>query len=662
MKKQLTIIVLLICALSLVAAEGFINNGDFESGTANPPDGWVMWGPDQFKKAENYTADTAHAHSGKASFRIHHPANTRGYIITSPFDNALKPEKGQAYTISFWVKADKPGDARFWTGAYLSTNPLKDGRSLGSYTIPVTAEWKQITYTFTEGLDFTVEGSPLVYFCFSAAVKQEDERTIWVDDIVITAKKSALSFTLIDESTVAYRKPQSSLKPGSTLTISIDPSKTVRKANRLVGGISFHKVAGWAGKPYSRDGKYTLSDDMEGAIKDLKLPLTRIYAMGDEQFSLEESIDKAAALLDKIGVPQETVVLEFENQGAKTKLAPDVWVRGVKYSMSKGYKFRYWEISNEPYLNSPIFKEPSDYVEHYKAVNAAIKAVQPEAKTVMSTKGDDFKWGNYLLAALAGHYDLVAPHWYSWAKGFDFEDTMLGENYDIACRIAKWTELIKKYNPGRDAAQYDTEWGLYTPTKNDEPGEKNPQNANIMGAVFRAARLVYYTGDDIIRGATAWEMFVRKPGYGFCTFEAGTEEKRTFLYWLYYYYNRSVGDNVLALDGTAPFYTIKKARTKTEGTDITATPAIITATADGKRIYAMLVNGMWAKEYPASITVNNFALKTATGILLTHDDTNALPILDRKEDFVKPFAPAVSGNSLTFTLPAHAIVFLKLEQ
>ena len=643
-------------------AQELLKNGGFEEEAAGVPPGFAIWGTEQSNNSENFKRDSSEAHSGKASLRIHHLANAPGYIVSSPFDNAIKAEKSTEYTASFWAKTDKPGYGEFRIGSYLSTKrPLSDGQEIGDYQLKLETEWRKFTFTFIEGRDFIAENSPFIYLCISAAKTPAEERTVWIDEISVTSKRNADSFNLVDGNKIPFDAPRFPLKPGAELSIAIDPSKVLRKANKLVGGISFHRVAGWAGRPYSTEGKYTVSPETEQAIKDLKLPLTRFYALGDERFSLEESIDKVAALLDRLGIPQETVVLEFENQGSKTKLSPEDWARGVKYSVGKGYKFRYWEISNEPYYGS-IFKEPSEYVEHYKKVNAAIKAAQPDAKTVLETEKDDFKWGNYLLGALAGQYDLVAPHWYGWTKGYSLEDTILGDNYETTCRIARLNALIKHYNKDRDVAQYDTEWGLLMPTPDGKEGEENRRNANIVGVLYRATRLVSYTGDGILRGATAWEMFIRKPNYGFCTFDAAAEDKRSCLYWFYYYYNRSVCDNVLAIEGTAPYYAIKQGRALSQGKSVPATPALVTSTNDGKRICAMLVNGVWENDCPTKITVDNFQLKKASGVILSCDDKDALPLLERKEDFVKPFVPAVSGNSLSFTLPGHSVVFLTLEQ
>ena len=73
--------------------------------------------------------------------------------------------------------------------------------------------------------------------------------------------------------------------------------------------------------------------------------------MQQSQFSLESSIDKIVEILTRADIPQETIVLEFEVQSASSKLPPEVWARGVRHALDKGYRFRFWEVANEPYTH-----------------------------------------------------------------------------------------------------------------------------------------------------------------------------------------------------------------------------------------------------------------------------------------------------------------------
>ena len=97
----------------------------------------------------------------------------------------------------------------------------------------------------------------------------------------------------------------------------------------------------------------------------MKLPMTRFYAVGDEPFGLEGAIDRVAEMCRRVGVPEDHTVLELETQGANSKLSPEIWARGVQYSVQQGYKFRHWEIANEPYLMRPgtAFPSPNVYID-----------------------------------------------------------------------------------------------------------------------------------------------------------------------------------------------------------------------------------------------------------------------------------------------------------
>ena len=53
-------------------------------------------------------------------------------------------------------------------------------------------------------------------------------------------------------------------------------------------------------------------------------------------------------------MPASRTVLEFEIQDAHRMLPPETWARGVRHAIDrKGYGFRRWEISNEPYVGDP---------------------------------------------------------------------------------------------------------------------------------------------------------------------------------------------------------------------------------------------------------------------------------------------------------------------
>ncbi len=657
----------LLVALALCRADAaMIFHDDFEqASTASPPPGWTMWGADQYKKPANYTRDTTQAHGGQASFRIHHPAGTGGYIVSSPA-RALRPQAATQLTLKFWARAEQPGPAQFRWTAYRDLQPFVEAPSPGMFKFEAGGEWREFTYTVREGLDLFADQSRYLLLTFAAATDTKDERTLWIDDVRVTEEPDPQPVHLINDETVPHAALEHRLQPGERLEFSVDATRRLRRATQEVGGVSFHRVCGWTGQPFNRQGDYTLAPALESAIRDLHMPMTRIYAVGDEPFGVERSLDKVAELCRRVGMPQEKCVVEFERQGAETMLTPETWARGVAYSLRSGYKFHHWEIANEPYTSlwghGQAFPTADAFSEHFKDVARAIRAVDPQAQLGVDIHPTNVKWGNYLLKQLAGHYDFVAPHYYCGANlhQLPFEEIALTENYRLLDRALRAQALLRAYNPGRDVYLYDTEWGMICHTPGGKVADEEPRNANIIGTLHRAVRLIYYAREDILRGASSWQMLnkLRAPGFGILAQEA--PEQRFMLYWLYYYFNRHVGEWALATDGTAPFHQPKLAADRAQFSG-PLTPVLATLSKDERELYLVIANGSWTRSVPCRVQLRNFVAARATGVLLSSDQLDGPPLLDKKEDAVTNFPLAYAGDEVTCTLPAHAVLFVTLQ-
>lgn len=657
------------CARGDDKLPNLVHNGDFEAvSTDSPPSGWVMWGAEKYKVAANYTRDEAVAHGGKASFRMVHPANTSGYIVSAP-DQAIRPEVGKLYKVSFYARSAGTASASFGITAYESIAPYVDGGSPGRWPLAVGPDWQRFEFQICEGWDFFADRSRYLLLTFYPTQDSKEECTLWVDDVVVTAEPSPREGRLVDESRLTYPPLQHRLQPGDQLAFAVNAKRRLGPTTRTVGAVSFHRVVGWTGQPYNRAGEYTLSPETERAIRDLHLPMTRFYAVGDEPFSLEESLDRAASVCDRVGVPQNRCVLEFETQGAGTKLSPEVWARGVAYSGTKGYGFHEWEIANEPYITRPdsAFPTPEAYIEHVQAVSQAIRAVDPRARIGIGIDKRSQKWGNYVLKQTAGCYDFVAAHHYAAVRDIQkstFETVALTLNYQALDTCLQVNALIDAYNPGRKVVQLDTEWGLHCGGPNGERADNVDRNANIFGTMHRAVRLIYYAREGMLAGASAWQMLNRVGAQGFGVLAPEAPDQRFLLYWLYYYFNRHLGEWALDVQGTAPYY----APADGDSSSFKAgeypgprTPVLATLAQDGKTLYLVIANGSWDQATPCRIEVRDFPVAKVDGVLLTHPDPDGKPLLERKEDAVSPFAVATAANVLTCTIPPHAVVFLTIQ-
>jgi len=663
----------LVLLAAAAAADGanLAYNGDFElESDLRPPPGWTMWGAQQYKDPANYTRDTANPHGGKACFRIHHPADTAGYIVTAS-DRAIRPGAGRIYTVAFWARMDKPGASQFGFTAYESIAPYLDAPTPGFFTFEAGSEWTQHVFSVREGLDLHAGRSRYLLLTFRATLDSGEAKTLWIDDVVVTEEVDPEPVRLLDEARLEYEPLQHRLRPGDALEITVDASRRWRRATRDAGGVSFHRVAGWTGQPYDKQGEYTLLPELEAAMGDLRLPMTRFYAVGDEPFGIEASIDKAAEMVGRIGVPQDHTVLEFETQGAATKLPPDEWAVGVRHSLARGYKFRHWEVANEPYSgmwgHGGAYPTSDDYVAQVKAVSAAIRDLQPEAQIGVAINRGSTRWCSYLLQRAAGAYDFVVGHYYAVrdAHRRKFEVAVLTENYKVLDSILRINALIRAYNPGREVYQYDTEWGMHSGGANGERADYVDRNANIMGTLHRAVRLIYYAREGMLRGASSWQMFSALRGQGFGILSQQAPDKRFMIYWLYYYFNRHVGEWALETDGTAPYYTPAEGDdpyTKPEESAGPLTPVLVTLSDDGGALYLVAANGSWDRAVPCRVHLRNFAAAKATGTVLSHGDLDGRPLLERKEDFVGDLPVVVEGGDMSCTLPAHSVVFVTLER
>ena len=303
---------------------------------------------------------------------------------------------------------------------------------------------------------------------------------------------------------------------------------------------------------------------------------------------------------------------------------------------------------------------------HVQEVSAAIRRVQPASQIGVGIHSSDTMWGNYILKAAAGHYDFVAAHWYSFidVSKNPFETIVAGENYRILDRMLRLNALLRAYNPGREVYQYDTEWSLHSMASG---GAGNTvQNGNIVGALHRAVRLIYYLREDIVRGASAWEMFSNAGSWNALGILPPDGEKRSMLYWMHRTFNEHTGDWVLDMQGTTLYYQPQPGsdprRAPLSGP---LAPAVVMLSDDEKTMQVIAANASWSRSIPCTLRIRNFHVTSSTGLLLSHSDANGPPLLEKKEEFVTDLPvqadAKADASTVTCTLPPHSVAFITLK-
>lgn len=653
-----------LLALLLGATGNLVPNGDLEavSPPDAPPPGWTMWGAQQWKDPANYGRDTTHAAAGVASLRMHQPAGTGGYLVTSP-EQAMVPLHNYRYRLSFQIRADAPGSVIVGLQGYRTLAPYVDAPSAGSWSIEVGPEWREYSYEVVEGQDFFSDETAYLLLYIRPQASAETAQTLWLDEMVFrgSPEPGAEARRLVDPATFELPPLDHGLQPGTTLAISADPRVAAGPTVQAAGGISFHRLAGYTGVPYDREGQMALDPRLVDAVRELRLPMTRFYGVGDEPFDVEGAVDRAYEFAQLTGLPTERVILELEDQGARRRIAPEVWARAAARSVARGYGFRRWEVGNEVYsamwsgAYGGAYATPEDYVAQVQAVAAAVRAVQPEALIGLSVHHDNLPWGNRTLRLAAGSYDFICPHLYVFPRvdRADGVELAIERNQQAIDRARRFVQLVRYYNPDREVVIDDTEWGLHGGDGTGARADELQPNGGIWGVLHRGIRVIYYAWLDGLIGASSWEMFTRATSPGFGILTRDEPDRRFMIYWLYYYLNRSLLPERVATSGTGPW----SRESEWAGP---LTPLLVTREPDGSRVAVVWANASEAPQ-PATLTLAGPAYAAVEATTLTAA-ADAYPLLERREDLVGALPATLDGGTLRTELPPRSISFLWLTR
>jgi hypothetical protein len=657
------------CATPAYAGDSLLANGDFETPFKTVSDlyrSWSAWGLDVPQVAPGMTSETSNPHGGKACLRVHRPADPRewrGVLVTHPFNNAIETRDATRYTLSFWARSDRPGPMRVAVTSYSQLKPPVAGPQVLDRQFDVGAEWHEFQLSFVAGRDCYADEARHVHFAFFPAVGAglEQDRTLWLDDVAVTAAAAATS-GLINPKSLDVPPLPLRLEPGPTLDLRVLTAERLGPPNRLVGGLSISSLGRWQPAPFSKSGEYVLPEPLEQAVREMKLPLTRLYALEeDEPFgSAEAALDKTAWLLDRLGIPRETSMIELEGVHANTKLAPEAWRRAVTHARERKLGFRHWEIGNEVYVSiwnagGKAFASATDYADHVIAVSRAIKQAQPDALVGISVEPSHIQWGNAVLRDAAGHYDYVCPHLYGFPKiDAGFEATVIGNNHQRLADALRLRALLKAYNPSRDVFIYDSEWGLHTAPPGSQAWQ-SARNADAVGTLYRAVRLLYYARENVVGGASGWTLFSGSGNPGFLVLAGDKPEQPSMLSCLHRLFNDRLGDELVAIDGTAPQY---RDPARPADPEVPLTPAMASITKDGSRLELMVVNGSGTSDVPATIHLPDFTATRCDALLLHAADPNAPPLLVREQDFLRKLPATLAAGKVTFNLPARSVAFV----
>ncbi len=456
------------------------------------------------------------------------------------------------------------------------------------------------------------------------------------------------------------------------LVFTVDPSVLVRMANSKVGGISLSGLAE-VDIPYTKSTHdYNMPPALEDRGLDLRIPFMRCnkitatlgHAPGGHQMR-EEGIDMMHDLSSRWDIPEEDMMIELE-----VKPGSEIG-RLIKYSMDKGYGFRYWQIVNEPFNFGGY--TPDTYVAQFEEVCHYLKDDYSDALlgVCIKIKASDYnaQWRGYILDQLKGKYDFIIPNAYNPGKDTwpeTYEDRVLANNWGMVNLCKQVKAMADDFNPDQEIYLRDAEWGVNSGKNRDT----NPFNGAYPSAMHRLVRIMHYAQGEYMKSASAWTLFAyQDERIGFGMIPKQSPEKSTLTYWMFYYFNRFCGTRIPKFTGSCPYYTgfydgneDLFGQTRMNSLSGPATPVLITLNEEQSMLLIILVNGLRDTEVPCQFEVENAIIHSHSVVMLRHDNPYAEALLANEAKLINPSVEIQqAGDHYTLTVPGHSAIFMELD-
>jgi alpha-L-arabinofuranosidase len=180
--------------------------------------------------------------------------------------------------------------------------------------------------------------------------------------------------------------------------------------------------------------------------------------------------------------------------------------------------------------------------------------------------------------------------------------------------------------------------------------------------------MIYYLNEGLVDAAGQWCILspANRPGFSIVSYN---DDRQFLLYYLNYYLGRYVGDEVLDVSGTCPYYEKRGVATDyhwiTEKYDVSLpkAPVVATRSKDGKHVYLVVANGTAAESLPCRVELKGFRAKAAEGKRLTQADIDAPALVEKESDVmsVLPVQLSDGGQAIGFECAPHSVSFISIS-
>jgi alpha-N-arabinofuranosidase len=312
------------------------------------------------------------------------------------------------------------------------------------------------------------------------------------------------------------------------------------------------------------------------------------------------------------------------------------------------YGVRYWEIGNE--IWGDWVRGHSDaetYARNYNRYADAMRAVDPDLKFI-AVGDNDMKWNRTVLRLAGARIDTLAIHHYYG------QHQMQGDARNLMARPLYYErfyneveQAIRELAPNRPVRLAINEWGLDLP---------EPQQYSMLAALYGARLMnVFERRGDLVGMSAVSDLVNGWPGGIIQASRHGVFV--TPVYLVNQLYATHAGAARLSAKIESPTFDSTQ-----EGKNVPALDAVVTRSADGRRIFIKAVNTSLTDSLKTEIRLTNARI-ASSGVMeiVTADSLTVANSFAAPEAVSTRRAEIKAGNSFWIELPRHSVSVITLN-
>lgn len=314
------------------------------------------------------------------------------------------------------------------------------------------------------------------------------------------------------------------------------------------------------------------------------------------------------------------------------------------------FHVQYWEIGNEIWGDWVRgHSDASTYANNLNRYVEKMKAVDPSIK-IIATGDNNLEWNRTVLTIAGKNIDyLSVHHYYGDAETKGDINNLWARPLHYERFYRELQQMIRELVPGRNIKLAVNEWNTTFPTPRQHSMESAVYGARLMNVFERSGDVVQMSAvSDLVNGwtggviqASRHKVFV------------------TPTYIVNALYASRLGRDRLSSTLQGPTF-----NSSLEGKAVPTIDAVVSRSADGKRIFIKAVNTDPENAVDTRISLRGVAIASRAQIETLSSDS-----LTTANDFLHPDAVRVtarqigvgSGPSFTVTLPEHSVSLITLE-